>query len=790
MMKFKLNMSLRTRLVASVLLVSVPVLLITLLSFGSILSAQVENGTRQNLAATANAVAGGVDRWDHYFVLALENVRGQPDIVNMNPQDQMPVLTQMKKTYQRLEIVRITSPDGISTVRTDGDTPVNYADRQWFKACMAGQPVARQVLITKTTGKPALNVSTPILDVKGKVIGVLSAVTGIASMPEMLDLPGDSAVQTMVVDDQGMALAGGGVNSSALTNLKLYFPVERTLQGNFGAFTYSDVSGEQWLAHSVRASNGWYVISQISQKKVAAASSNLSRSSYALGGAAVLVLSGLAWLMAGMIVQPIAELTRGANELAAGNWLSRVPQRGNDEIGRLALSFNTMAEQLQNTYQKIEDKVSERTAELRRSEARVKMIIDGAPDAVVKCDSEGRIVTWNPQAAAYFGWTESEVVDRPLFATLFSAWQGDSPRQEVLGQLVEGEPEFTGRVELQAIDKNGREFPAEVSIALIGKDGKAHCAFIRDISDRKKAEAERDRLTAQLVDASRSAGMAEMATGVLHNVGNVLNSVNVTTSVLTKRMSSPEVAELAQATELFRVHKSDLTAYLTKDESGKHVPEYVAALAQVVSSQHQEMADEIRQLTKGVDHIKQIVRSQQQLAKSGVGLQEIDAAEFFQEAVAMNFASEDHDGIQIVNEIGIKGKIHVDKHRILQILVNLIANARQALNSAKSPDRRITLRIHADESLQVVRWQVADTGPGIAPDAMSKIFQHGFTTKKDGHGFGLHSCATAAAQMHGKMKVESDGLGKGATFTLEIPLLASNNQVANVDSMTSRPAIA
>ena len=207
-MRLKPLHSFRARLVIGVVLSTVPVILTAVLALGSLSASLAENSARQQLVANATSIAKATERWDHDFVLALENTRGQPDIIAMNPLEQRPVLVQMLKTYTQLEMVRVTRPDGITVVRTDGDTPVYYGDREWFKACMAGQPVARQLLITRTSNKPALNISTPIRDAKGNIVGVLSALNTLTSMSQMLGLAqGDAATQNFIVDEQGILVA-------------------------------------------------------------------------------------------------------------------------------------------------------------------------------------------------------------------------------------------------------------------------------------------------------------------------------------------------------------------------------------------------------------------------------------------------------------------------------------------------------------------------------------------------------------------------------------------------------
>ena len=140
------------------------------------------------------------------------------------------------------------------------------------------------------------------------------------------------------------------------------------------------------------------------------------------------------------------------------------------------------------------------------------------------------------------------------------------------------------------------------------------------------------------------------------------------------------------------------------------------------------------------------------------------------DALAIGQASFERHGIEVVRDIaGDLPPLVTDRHKVLQILVNLVNNARQAVKEA--PMRRLVVRAAATS--QRVAISVIDTGVGIAPEHVDRVFQHGFTTKPDGHGFGLHASANAARQLGGALSASSAGLGAGATFRLELPLQRS-----------------
>jgi len=292
-----------------------------------------------------------------------------------------------------------------------------------------------------------------------------------------------------------------------------------------------------------------------------------------------------------------------------------------------------------------------------------------------------------------------------------------------------------------------------------------------EIVERKRAEQELKELTTQLVEASRQAGMAEVATGVLHNVGNVLNSVNVSTTLIGEKLQQSRLSHMTKAVGLLREHEANLPAFLTSDPKGQQLPQFLARLTDHLVEENKALLQETDALNQNVQHIRQIVSTQQSFACVFGVTEQLGAKRLMEEAIQLNVAAFDRHGIKLVREYSSVPPVLVDRHKVLQILINLLRNAKQALREVDRADRQVTLTITAAGDRRV-RMVVTDNGSGIAPENLTKIFRHGFTTKKDGHGFGLHSGALAAKEMNGNLTVHSDGLGKGATFTLELPVAA------------------
>ncbi|MCO8162373.1 HAMP domain-containing histidine kinase [Pseudomonas sp. 21LCFQ010] len=273
---------------------------------------------------------------------------------------------------------------------------------------------------------------------------------------------------------------------------------------------------------------------------------------------------------------------------------------------------------------------------------------------------------------------------------------------------------------------------------------------------------------AELIATARQAGMAEIATNVLHNVGNVLNSVNVSAQVLREKIRGSKGQGVSKVVQLLNEHTHDLGDFMSNDPKGQMLPGYLNKLAEAMEAEQQSLLDELALLTKSIDHIKDIVATQQSYAGSSSFMEPVQLRDLIEDVVRICDVSLARHTITLVKDFRDVPEINLDKHKVLQILVNLINNAKQALEPVKDHPSQIVLRMEADEA--EIRIEVADNGEGIREENLARVFEHGFTTRASGHGFGLHSCVLAARDMGGSLTARSEGQGKGASFTLALPI--------------------
>jgi PAS domain S-box-containing protein len=296
-----------------------------------------------------------------------------------------------------------------------------------------------------------------------------------------------------------------------------------------------------------------------------------------------------------------------------------------------------------------------------------------------------------------------------------------------------------------------------------------HAGIVTDTTERKLAHAELDATHKQLMEASRRAGMAEIATNVLHNVGNILNSVTVSAGLARSALGTSQAQGLRRAVQMLDEHAGDLGSFLTQDDKGRMLPGYLSDISKALLQEQQEMSEELEHLTRSIDHIREVVTTQQSYAGKAGLVAPARIGDLVEDALRINGDALERDGVTVIREIGAVPRARLDRSRILQILVNLIGNAREALQEMPPESRRVTVTAEVADGGRL-RICVKDEGEGISEDVRTRIFAHGFTTRKHGHGFGLHSCVQAAGEMGGSLIVRSDGPGKGATFILEVPL--------------------
>jgi diguanylate cyclase (GGDEF)-like protein/PAS domain S-box-containing protein len=519
--------SLRVRLLVLVALAVLPARLAGL----TFLSHQSNSILRQNAAKeldlrTHNLV-DTVRAWDQYMVLELDNLRGLPDVVSMDPSRQRAVLSHMAEVYGNLIVLGTVDAAGRNIARSDSRPPIDYRQHDWFAATMAGKPISRQTVLSLTSGNPSVLYAAPVRDATGKVIG---AVFCTMDEREILRQVGagrfGSTGYSFVVDERGRAIAHPNSNSKNFPNLGDFPPVRAMATGassTSGVFT--DGNGHRWLYHAVRLENGWGVVGVQREDEALAQARVIRTVGWGIIGGSTLLALLVIWVIGGRTLLPIRRLTTAVQGLADGNWGQSVPAGAPGELGGLVTAFNTMSRQLHAAYLGIEQRVAERTAELERanrelhasrgelqaalshlrdSEEEFRATFERSGVGMTQVDpATGRFVRVNRRLCEITGYAEQELL-RMSFIQLTHP-KDRSTSKNAMHQLLSGAiDQYLG--EKRYVRKDGSITWVHVTVTPIRDSAGSLVRFtsvIQDMNDRKRAEREARRACRRL---TRQAG--------------------------------------------------------------------------------------------------------------------------------------------------------------------------------------------------------------------------------------------------------------------------------------------
>jgi len=279
----------------------------------------------------------------------------------------------------------------------------------------------------------------------------------------------------------------------------------------------------------------------------------------------------------------------------------------------------------------------------------------------------------------------------------------------------------------------------------------------------------------RVITLAHQEGMAQVSANVLHNVGNVLNSINVAATLVSDRVSDSELAGLKGISTALEKHKNNLGDFITKDTQGSQLPGYIKMLTEYWEKEQIAITDTMKKLMNNIQHIKYVINLQKSNSiKTGLE-QLVSIEELLDESLAISNIMGSQSDIKIEKYYGDIKPFIVDKLKLIQIFINLVSNGKHALIDSSIKNKLLILRTNINDQGNII-IQIIDNGIGIAPENLSHLFVHGFTTRKEGHGFGLHASAIAIKEMKGEIRAHSEGIGKGATFTIEFPYTLPKNQ--------------
>lgn len=404
----------------------------------------------------------------------------------------------------------------------------------------------------------------------------------------------------------------------------------------------------------------------------------------------------------------------------------------------------------------LEERLAQRTLELERSETRMRSIFDSVGEGILILNARGYVMSMNPAAERMFAvqsqdteGIHSALLLAEVHTTALASLQSYDESKDSVFQISSG----ITPVEYQGRGFNGREFPMELIVTAIQQGEEVfRVCVIRDITRRY---------------AAHKSGMAEMAIGVLHNVGNILNSVMLSGEEIARMANNSKVAGLHKANELLRSNAHDLGSFFTTNDKGKMLPQYYEKIGLALSEETRLIRSEVAKLNEKLAMMKDVIARQQAYARVDTHMDRLNVTTVIEDALRLQEVSLHTLGVNVRKHFTPTPPCNLHKSKFLQVLTNLIKNAKEATaeNDQFNRVREIVIETDCIESGDVF-IRITDNGCGITAENLQRIFNHGFTTKENGHGFGLHTSVLAMTDMGGTLRVHSDGPGHGTTFTL------------------------
>lgn len=431
-------------------------------------------------------------------------------------------------------------------------------------------------------------------------------------------------------------------------------------------------------------------------------------------------------------------------------------------------------------------RLSQQAMHIENEALKFKALIEGSMDAVLMLDNH-EVIDCNINSLQMFGVASlGELNQKGL--DYFSRVSNENDSDEDLFAAINHVlVDSKQRYQWVFCNVKHKEFPVDVELTGLELEGKRYVQMvIRDVTEREKHQqelrdanenleikvqertAELKELNSKMVGIARSAGMAEVASGVLHNVGNVLNSVNVSTSMLRSQAENWKAGNLAKIAEMMKSNKDDICDFMENDEKGKVIIPYLEGLSGKMKSDQQKHIEEINCLADNVDHIKNIISMQQSYTGSMGVIETLKSSSIIEDAIKINISSIENHNIVLSRKYEDDPEISVDKHKLIQVMVNLISNAKYAVLNNEDDNREITIGIRQNSSKVVL--YVEDNGVGINEKDIGRLFEFGYKKREGGHGYGLHHSALVLKELRGGIDVESKGPGYGSKFEINIPV--------------------
>ncbi|MEX2463563.1 MAG: two-component regulator propeller domain-containing protein [Balneolaceae bacterium] len=318
---------------------------------------------------------------------------------------------------------------------------------------------------------------------------------------------------------------------------------------------------------------------------------------------------------------------------------------------------------------------------------------------------------------------------------------------------------FVYRLRVQNIQERNKKLELEVT----ERTNQLKAKNVTLETTLKELESTKD----ELIQQAHKAGMADIASGVLHNVGNILASINTSAALIEDIVQRSKIDGFVQANRLLKENIDHIDEFISKDPKGKGLLDYYLKLEKPITTERERILQQTERLIEKIKLVNDVISAQQNYAGIGLLSEEIFLSEIIDSALALESGSIERHSLNVKTDYRATDPVNVHQTKLIHVLVNIFKNAKEAMSDNEQNDKNIEIKTWQEGDQ--IYLSITDNGTGIRNENLNKIFTQGFTTKVSGHGFGLHSSANYMREMGGSIRVESGGAGKGATFTLTFP---------------------
>jgi methyl-accepting chemotaxis protein len=309
----------------------------------------------QNLVDNTENLSRSIDDWTTMNLRLLDQNSGSPAILGMDAKTQAPVLKSITNVYEWIYLAFTILPDGQNLGRSDGNPPINYGDREYFQQVLSGKPIGQQVLLGKTSGKPALILAKPIKGEGAKNLGAIAIAMTLEDLSKTITKTkiGETGFAILLDDKNRLIAHGKGAVASELQDFGSHPALRQANRFDHDSFVLEE-GGKKIVAYSQKTKLGWTLIVQQDYREAYAAADEARGNAILLLVATLVIVILVAFLLARRLSTPIRNLTAIADDISRGNLGAVIKETmRSDEIGALARAIERMGVSLQMAFERL-----------------------------------------------------------------------------------------------------------------------------------------------------------------------------------------------------------------------------------------------------------------------------------------------------------------------------------------------------------------------------------------------------------------------------------------------------